>query len=369
MGGVRLLGLGLRGPDLGTRFRAEFDGDAARCVDELGDMVGGSLRSLGLANWPGGRLGWDFKQYGRLGDRDAVEALALTLLAGEGPDGLGWLGGALFRGGRLLGYLQAAEEDVEKALAILRRNMGREIQKLRDASDPVGAALFANLKAAGTGASELLTLDGLVLGRGQGQRSQDDAVLLHRATIEERSALSWFGEVVKRNEQREEGTRNSPMRGAKFEAPLVKHFARWAGSRPANPHCESVHLGELANGLRAGFPAPESLREVQAAMDAEGRELVEAVCAPEEIAEGPDAMDALFAGWEAALGDAPGLSEQRRAKLTLILQEVGRRFRETLGEPAGDWLAVVRAELGIKAQTFSDDWKLLRGLCPGGVVR
>lgn len=373
-----LLAAGLRGPQLAAAFRERFDVSADRHLAELQELVAASLRHLGLSAWAGGRLGWDYMEFGRLDDRDAVERLALSLVAASEPDdsGLGWLAGPLFRGGRLLGYLTAAEEEGEKALAFLRRNLSSELQRLRDAADPVGAALFYNLKASAAHAADEATLawsaPQLVLARGTSLRAPEDgSSKFHAEVLAEHGALAPFASAVQRNEQREEGKRNSPLRGPAFEEPLVEHFVAWAEGPP--PACQAVHVGRLSNRLRTGFPPPESLREARAPVDSEGHDLLETFAqSPEKlVADGPEDLLARFQAWREALAQAPGLGDSRREKLGRILSAVERLSLDHLGELPAGWTTELRLELGIKPQTFSDDLKHLKELCPlaGGVNR
>ena len=58
------------------------------------------------------------------------------------------------------------------------------------------------------------------------------------------------------------------------------------------------------------------------------------------------------------------LSPARLTKLHAILELVAERLHA--GQFQDDALAGIRTELAIKPQTFSDDWKLLRNLCPLG---
>jgi len=365
------LGAGCRGPALATAFRERFDAAAEEHMGELRALVASSLQHLGLAAWPGGRLGADFVEFERLDDRDAVERLTYSLVvAGRADDGgLGWLAGTLFRGGRLLGYLTAAEEDGEKALAFLRRNVGSEIQRLRDAADPVGAALFYNLKASAGHATELAPLTfgatELVLARGARLLATSaGSSAAHVVVLAERGSLASFDEAVARNEAREEGKRNLPLRGEAFEAPLVAHFVDW--TRTSHPDGHAVHVGRLSNRLRESYPRPESLREVPAPKDAEGRDLLEALaCSKSQLVEdGPERIRVHFSAWHAALGAAPGLSTARREKLARILVEAEHLYLDSLGDPPTNWQATLRASLGLKPQTFSDDWKALKELCP-----
>lgn len=392
---------GRRGAELGAAFRGAFDARAEVLLAELADLVRSALRHAGLAAWPGARLGVDFMDLARLDDPEAAERLALQLVAadelgldGAAASGLGWIGGPLFRGGRLLGYLKAAEEDPEKALAYLRRNLARELQRKRAAADPVGAALFDNLNVAAEEASTtrgnsetvrdavqrfdapttrprfaatpLLTKAGLTV-RIEPHNApppgavREDAEVLHAELMRVRAVLAALVEAAERNAAREEGTRNLVMRGPTFVAPLRDHFLAWGASDPTLPACAAVHVGALANELRGDLPAQAELLEVAMPTDDEGRELAIAV-APTWIDAGSAAVDALMDAWRAALDQAPKLSSARRTKLHRILDALGERFAD--GQFQELDLAALRSELAIKPQTFSDDWKLLRALCP-----
>jgi hypothetical protein len=421
-GGAAWLGAGLRGAELATRFREAFDAHAEDYLSELQNLTQIALRQAGLANWPGARLGSDLMDLASLSDPEAAERIVLALVASETLQlkpvetaetretvaGLGWLGGALFRGGRLLGYLKAAEEDPEKALAYLRRNLAREIQRKRDAADPVGAALFSNLKTAAAGAAESegasdakartpagavssestgsAVIDSTVIGSamidsdasahasliwqplvlaraGTPGRRDETSETSHAEALRLHAALAPLQAAAERNAARPEGTRNLVMRGPAFAAPLHAHFVSWGASKPADPPCDAVHIGELSNVLRGDLPAQAELCEVAMPTDAEGRELAIAV-APTWLRDGPSALETLFANWSAALDAAPKLSPARLTKLHAILELVAERLHA--GQFQDDALAGIRTELAIKPQTFSDDWKLLRNLCPLG---
>lgn len=396
--GAAWLGAGLRGVELSARFREAFDADAEAYLAELQTLTQIALRQAGLANWAGARLGPDLMDLASLSDPEAAERIVLALVASEtvtSVAGLGWLDGILFRGGRLLGYLKAAEEDPEKALAYLRRNLAREIQRKRAAADPVGAALFSNLKTAAAkaagvaeSASQLiaesnrpagsetaesiapssanpsLVWQPLVLARaGTPGRRDDSSEALHAEALRLQAALAPLQAAAERNAARPEGTRNLVMRGPAFAAPLQAHFVSWGASKPADPPCDAVHIGELSNALRIDLPAQVELCEVAMPTDADGRELTIAV-APTWLHDGPSVLEKLFANWAAALDAAPKLSPARLAKLHAILELVAERLHA--GQFQDDTLAGIRAELAIKPQTFSDDWKLLRSLCPLG---
>lgn len=390
--GAKWLGAGLRGPDLGARFRAALDAVADRFLEELGELVQSAVRRAGLAAWPGARLGAGYMDLARLDDPEATRRLTLELVVtheleledADAADGLGWLGGRLFRGGRLLGYLKAAEEDPEKALAYLRKNIARELHRMRAAADPAGAALFDNLEAA---AAQACTVDTsaareiaqrmdvaapeqppapvvakaeLVLTRTAGPVvAALDSETLHAEAVRERRALTPLVEAAERNAARPEGTRNLVMRGPAFVDPLCDHFVAWGASAPPDPACSAVHVGQLANALRCELVQQAELLEVAMPTDDEGNTLVLAA-ARTWVDAGHDALAELMDGWRAALAAAPKLSEARRTKLAAILDAVAARF--TGGAFQELDLAAVRIELGIKPQTFSDDWKLLREL-------
>lgn len=406
--GAQWLGDGRRGYELGVAFRAAFDGRADVYLAELTGLVRGVLRRSGLGAWPGARLGVRYMDLARLDSEEAAERLALELTAVDTLDfeaggdvlsadldeaaartsGLGWIGGVLFRGGRLLGYLQAAEEDPEKALAYLATNVAREVQRRRDAADPVGSALFDNLCAGAEGAVDgtRLARENLDLWRvADAERAATERArhateerfataegtlapqpaggpeALHAVALQTGGALAPFAAAAERNAQRPPGTRNLPLRGPDFQTPLTGHFSAWGASEPADPACVHVHLGGLANALRPALPEQPELSEVAMPLDEEGRELVIAV-APVALDAGAGALAAVFDTWRTAVEDVPRLSAARRTKLHAILDAVAARFA------AGDLAAFdpsdVRRELGIKPQTFSDDWKLLRELAP-----
>lgn len=369
------LARGQRGRSLEEGFVAAFSERADAYLRELEGLVGDGVRGLGLADWPGGRLGQATMGFARLSEPECLAALALELATGgSGDEELGWLGGPLFRSGRLAAYLRAAEEDAGKALAYLRLNIRAELTAMRRAADPVGAALFDNLTTAAKRATEEggLHWDGeaLTLARGEGPRPvEDEAAERHREVLMEDGALAPFAEAAKRNELREEGQRNLPMRGAALIEPLVEHDRAWAQSQPVRPACEAVNMSELANLLRPAFPEAEGLRERQVPMDDEGVELW-GIVAGGMATEGPLPLREFMASWVAEVEKAPGLSRNRRAKLLEVLAAVETMLLHSLGDPPPNWKVGLRDSLGIKPQTFSDDWKLLCELAPAkGVAR
>lgn len=371
------LGRGRRGGALAGDFVAAFGERAPEYLDELARYVGDAARRLGLADWPGGRLGRVSMGFARVGEPECLAALAVELATGgASADELGWLGGPLFRSGRLEGYLRAAEEDSGKALAYLRLNIRSELSAMRRAADPVGAALFDNLAGAAKEAAEDGGLhwehERFVLARGEAARPADEeGAERHREVLVDSGALAPFAEAVRRNELRDEGQRNLPMRGAALTEPLVKHDRDWAQSEPAKPACEAVDVSALANLLRPDFPEAESLREHAVAVDDEGSE-VWGAAAPEVAGEvataGSAPLRAFVAEWAARVEDAPGVSQGRRAKLLCILGVVETTLVDFLGDPPVGWESGVRDSLGIKPQTFSDDWSLLRELAPAAGV-
>ena len=394
--GAKWLGKGLRGPDLGARFRAALDSLADRFLEELVELVQSAVRRAGLAAWPGARLGAGYMDLARLDDPEAARRLALELatandleLAGQ-ADGLGWLGGRLFRGGRLLGYLKAAEEDPEKAIAYLRKNIARELHRMRAAADPAGAALFDNLEEAAAQAcavdaqgalkaAQRLEVEApvkppvpvvqqveLVLTRTAGPAMPaPDSERLHAEAVRERRVLAPLVEAAERNAARPEGTRNLVMRGPAFVDPLCDHFVAWGASLPPDPACTAVHVGQLANALRGELVQQAELLEVAMPTDEEGNPL-DFEAARTWVDEGHAALAGLMDAWRAALAAAPKLSDARRTKLAAILDAVAARYMD--GEFQELDLAAVRIELGIKPQTFSDDWKLLRELAAAGAT-
>jgi hypothetical protein len=377
--GADVLARGGSDVELEAAFLAAASGGAEAVLRELGFMVRDALGRLGLAEWSGGRLGADFAGFGKLSEGGCVEALVFRLATGDGQDEgrLGWLGGSLFRGGRLPAYARAAVGDVGHALALVRCNVGTELQALRKAADPVGAALYDNLHAAAvTSASErpaALAFDSeaVVLARGPVPLAAEaHGAEVFTAALEGDPAMVVFHEAVARNEARPEGMRNRPLRGKPFEEPLVARNYAWADSDPADPACDAVGLSALANLLRTLFPAPEGLRETRVSRGEDGEELwpEEARVLP-SVEAGPAPLRDSFTTWREAVEVAPGLSKARRAKLLAILEVTERVMLDALGDPPQGWQAGVRDELGIKPQTFSDDWKTLRGLNPVGAPR
>ncbi len=81
---------------------------------------------------------------------------------------------------------------------------------------------------------------------------------------------------------------------------------------------------------------------------------------PAELAQaGPGVLAAMLTPWRAALAEAPGLGAPRRERLEGYLDELELELRASLGDLPTTWRADLRRRLGIKAQTWSDDWQLL----------
>ena len=374
--GRYLLARGLRGPALGAAFREAFDPDASAHLEELARLAGAALRGLGLAGWAGARLGARLAAHERLGDEECVEQLVLELVMGEGDGhetGLGWLGGPLFRSGRLDAYLRAAEEDPGKAMALVNRNLRSELQGMRRRADPEGAALYDDLVGAGERlvASAGARLEGSVLtigaagaDRGPARRvDPDDAA----AALRTGGALDPFLAAVERNAARDTG-RNTPMRGAAFEEPLAAGLAELSALAAGGP--VSLDLSALANRLRGAWDLPPEWRThgIPGANDDDGPDPGAlgpdpAALEPAELVdEGPAAITALVDPWRAALADAPSVGEARAERLAGYLDATERLLRDHLGDPPATWRRDLRAALGVKPQTWSDDWKLLDGL-------
>ena len=382
-----LLGDGLRGPGLGAAFREAFDPDAAAHLDELGRLVAAALRGLGLGDWSGARLGEHLADHPRLGDPACVAQLALELATGEGAGdgdaGLGWLGGPLFRSGRLDAYLRAAEEDPGKAMAYLSRNLRSELQHLRRRTDPEGAALYDDLLGA---AGRLVEAGRATLAGARLELAPDrpgrpvplDPDAAAEALLAG-GALAPFLAAVARNAARD-GGRNTPMRGAPFEQPLADGLWALVADGPPDgpsgpdtgepaPGPRVLDLSALANRLRGAWDLPPSWRTHGLPADEDDRPDPGALgpdpaaLEPAELVEdGPGAIGALLGPWRAALAEAPSLGDARRARLAGYLDATERLLRDHLGDPPPGWRAELRRALGAKPQTWSDDWKLLDGL-------
>ena len=108
--GTVLLGQGHRDAELRAAFVEQISGDALEVVTAVAQLVQDAVGRLGLAAWPGARLGAQFAEHAKLSDPEAAEALAAYLLYPSEP-GSDWLAGRLFSSRRLDAYLRSAERD------------------------------------------------------------------------------------------------------------------------------------------------------------------------------------------------------------------------------------------------------------------
>ena len=146
--GASLIGQGLRDAELRAAFLTQIEHRALDLTEAVAHLASDGIRRLGLSEWPGARLGPAFAEFGRLGEADAAESVAAYLTFADPTKG-DWLGGKLFGGRRLDGYLKGAESDPAYGVNVLIRNLRSELQRLRRGADPVGTALYDNIRAGG----------------------------------------------------------------------------------------------------------------------------------------------------------------------------------------------------------------------------
>ncbi len=377
--GSELLGQGLRGAELRAAFVERASVDALAVVEATGQLVADSLARLGLSDWPGARLGQQFADHRRLGDSDAAESLAAALLypaSSSSVDGADWLAGNLFSTRRLDGYLRAAERDPKQGVGIMTLNIRNEIQRLRRQADPVGSALYDNLKGAG----ELLVEDaraesisGAKLAFGTSALSLE-LPSEYPAIFETARGFESLDTAVRRDQETSDlmqgdgtPTRHSPLRSAQIRQEMSGGILAVAkDSCPVEPLQGTLHLGVLSNGLRGRYPTPASFAVGAMPVDAENNaiQIVDktALDPATLLSQGPSPLIALFARAREGLREESRLSSSRREKLAEILDRMEVAVLDAAGDLPSNSSASIREMMGIKPQTWSDDLKVINRL-------
>jgi hypothetical protein len=376
--GAFLLGQGHRDAELRAAFVERISGDALEVVTAVAQLVQDAVGRLGLGEWPGARLGTEFAEHAKLGDREAADALAGYLLFPSAP-GSDWLSGRLFSSRRLDAYLRSSERDPKQGVILLALNVKSELQRLRRRADPVGTALYDNVKSGAEllveqEAAASLAGDKLAFGAGEG---------VIECAAESSTATEIFGTAggfvgfdaaVERdletgNEQHEDGSakRHSPLRSSSITSEMAAgiHSVARDACEPEAP-CGTMHIGHLSNQLRGRYATPASFTVGAIPTDDEGNafELVDIGAADPAalLAAGPNPLIELFARGRIGLEDEPRLSASRRAKLGVILDRMEVLALDSAGNPPSNANVSLREELGIKPQTWSDDMKVINRL-------
>ena len=376
--GSALLGQGHRDAELRAAFVEQISGDALEVVTAVAQLVQDAVGRLGLAAWPGARLGAQFAEHAKLSDPEAADALAAYLLYPSEP-GSDWLAGRLFSSRRLDAYLRSAERDPKQGVILLALNVKSELQRLRRRADPVGTALYDNLKSGGEelveqAKADSLGGDKLAFGGGEGAIECDAEALSINTAFETSGGFSGFDAAVERDfetatERQDDGSakRHSPLRSALISAQMAGGILGVASEVCAvEPPCGTLHLGQLSNQLRGRYQTPASFTVGAIPTDDEGHalDLVDLGAADPAalLAAGPNPLIELFARARIDLEDEPRLSSGRRAKLNEILDRMEVMALDSAGDPPSNANACLREEMGIKPQTWSDDMKVINRL-------
>ncbi|MDG1499839.1 MAG: hypothetical protein P8R48_07705 [Planctomycetota bacterium] len=375
--GACLIGQGLRDAELRAAFLRQIEHRALELTEAVAHLASDGIRRLGLSEWPGARLGPAFAEFGRLGESDAAESVAAYLTFADPTKG-DWLGGRLFGGRRLDGYLKGAESDPAYGVNVLIRNLRSELQRLRRSADPVGTALYDNIRAGG----ELL-VDRGVAEAGRGDHllfpGEGKLELTEQSTVvfEDVGAFAGFDAAVARDQDtadvvNEDGTatRHSPLRGAEIQDEMSGGIQAVAtDASPAAEAAGDLHLGHLANHLRDRYPLPASFGVGSLPVDEDGAGLdLEDTGAHNPaafLAAGPALLTEVFERARLALDDTPRLSAKRRGKLTEILDRMEVMAADSAGDLPPNGRATIREAMGIKPQTWSDDMKTVEALFAG----
>ncbi|MFT5080944.1 MAG: hypothetical protein ACI9D0_000999 [Bacteroidia bacterium] len=375
--GANLIGQGLRDGELRAAFLVQVEHRALELTEAVGYLASDGIRRLGLSEWPGARLGPAFAEFGRLGESDAAESVAAYLTFADPTKG-DWLGGKLFGGRRLDGYLKGAESDPAYGVNVLIRNLRSELQRLRRSADPVGTALYDNIRAGGEllvdrGAAEAGSGDHLLFpGAGALEFTEQSKTVFAQA-----GAFAGFDVAVARDQDTadvvsEDGTatRHSPLRSAGIQDEMSGGIHAVAvDASPASEPAGDLHLGHLANHLRDRYPLPASFGVGHMPEDADGVSLdLEDTGAQNPAAflsAGPAPLLELFERARLALDDTPRLSTKRRTKLIEILDRMEVLAADSAGDLPQNGRATIREAMGIKPQTWSDDMKTVEALFAG----
>lgn len=357
---------GVRGRELQRAFFARAErGQRDGILGEVQAMVRCALSQLCIESQPGIRLGSALAGHSRLDDEACVENLAAHFLlpkddrkAGVGSASC-WLDGELFSTGRVEAHLRACEESVDQAIGQITRNVRHGIQRLREDGDPIGTALFQDLREAVQTEVDRGDLRWLGDERRRFEPAQTTGAELARGEATrifvEAGGLAEMARVAFRYYDPDRPEGRIALRGKTNRKTLDVGLTALVRAG-----CGRIDLSRLSNDLREELPAPSgrTTPETELVGEVDGSSFLDSLGGPETDHPGGLDLDTVRQDMERKIADLPRLSASRRERLKRLARCLLDAAEDRLGAEKIDHVEIQRT-LGVSKQTYSDDRKII----------